>query len=95
MNWLPLPQMGLAKKVSEQVVDENDLFPKGQVTQFYPYQGYGYVKNNRGVEIIFNMDEIELVGPKADKKHLAVGARVGYDVSWTSKGLHIRALKIY
>jgi cold shock CspA family protein len=87
--------MGLAKTVSEQVVDENDLFPKGQITQYYPYQGYGYVKDNRGKEVVFKMDEIELIGPKADKQFLAAGSRVGYDVSWTSSGLHIRKLKIY
>lgn len=94
-NWLPLPQIGLAKKVAETVVDENDFFPKGEVISFYPRQGYGYVKNNQGHEILFRLEELDLVGPKADANNIAVGSRVGYDVSWTSSGLHICTLKIY
>jgi len=96
VNWLPLPSESLIKKAAEeQIVDENDLFPKGEVVKFYPLQGYGYVKNRQDKEILFRLGELDLVGPKADKKYVAVGARVGYDISCTSSGPHIRVLKIY
>lgn len=93
-NWLPLPQAGLVQKVIETVVDENDFFPKGEVISFFPRQGYGYIKNNQGQEIFFCLEELDLVGPKP-AADLSIGSRVGYDVSWTSSGLHVRTLKIY
>lgn len=93
-NWLPLPQAGFAK-VQETVVDTNDLFPKGEVVSYFPRQGYGYIKDRNGNEVIFKLDEMYLVGPKADKTYLSVGSKVGYDISCTSKGPHVRTLKIY
>lgn len=94
-NWLPLPQGGLTKKAAEVEVDENDLFPKGEVISFYPHQGYGFIKDRNGNEVYFKLEELDLVGPKADKTHITVGAKVGYDLSCTSHGPHIRTLKIY
>jgi cold shock CspA family protein len=93
-NWLPLPGEELAAGEPPPVVNEDDLFPKGEVLSFYPQQGYGYVKNDRGQELVFRLTEIALVGPK-DERYLAPGCRVGYDVSWTSHGLHVSRLKIY
>ena len=95
-NWLPLPQASFVKKVTEEApVEVNDLFPKGEVVTFYPHQGYGYIKDRQGQEILFRLEELELIGPKGDKKHITVGARVGYDVSCTSSGPHVRVLKVY
>jgi len=94
-NWLPLPQAGLAKKAAEIQVDTNDLFPKGEVAIFYPNQGYGYIKDRNGNEVYFKLEELDLVGPKADKSHITVGAKVGYDISCTSHGPHVRILKVY
>ncbi len=94
-NWLPIPETAQLKGSVLQTVDENDLFSKGIISQYYPYQGFGYVKNSRGEEIIFKLDEVELVGPKANKKYLISQCRVGYDVSWASNGLHISKLKPY
>lgn len=94
-NWLPLPQVGLTKKAVEVEVDENDLFPKGEVLSFYPHQGYGFLKDRNGNEVYFKLEELDLIGPKADKNNIVVGAKVGYDISCTSHGHHIRTLKIY
>ncbi len=94
LNWLPLPQAGLTRAV-ETKVDENDLFPKGEVASYFPRQGYGFIKDRNGNEVYFKLDELELVGPKADKNYISVGAKIGYDISCTSKGPHVRALKIY
>ena len=94
-NWLPLPQAGLTKKAAEIEVDANDLFPKGEVASFYPHQGYGFIRDRNGNEVYFKLDELELVGPKAEKSHIKEGAMVGYDISCTSHGPHVRTLKIY
>ena len=93
-NWLPLPQAGLAK-TQEMVVDTNDLFPKGEVVSYFPRQGYGFIKDRNGNEVYFKLEELRLVGPKADKTYISVGSKVGYDISCTSKGPHVRTLKVY
>jgi len=93
-NWLPLPQPGLMKVV-EVKVDENDLFPKGEVSSYFPRQGYGFIKDRNGKDVYFKLEELDFVGPKADKSYLSVGSKVGYDISCTSHGPHVRVLKIY
>lgn len=92
-NWFPLP--GERWGAQMPVVAEDDFFPKGEVLSFYPKQGYGYVRTGRGEELIFRLSEAELVGPKGHPQYLAAGCRVGYDVSWTSSGLHVSRMKIY
>ncbi|MBI4126219.1 MAG: cold shock domain-containing protein [Deltaproteobacteria bacterium] len=94
-NWLPVPVGRGREEIVEPSVDDRDLFTKGKVARYYPHQGFGFVKNEKGEDIYFKIAELDLVGPKADKKYLREGARVGFDVAWTSKGLHIRYLKIY
>lgn len=94
VNWLPLPVEHFLGG-SKIVVDEADQFSKGEVVKFFPQQGYGFVRIHSGVDVYFNLAELDLVGPKADPGYLKPGSRVGYDVSWTSKGLHISKLKIY
>ena len=93
-NWLPLPGVG-AGDVHSIVVDENDDFSKGEVVKLYPNQGYGLIRTAFGKEAYFNLRELDLVGAKADRRYLKVGARVGYDLSWTSSGQHVTRLKIY
>ena len=75
-------------------VDMNDLFPKAQVSKYFQFQRYGFIMDARGKEIFFNLQELDFVGAKG-KEDLKVGAHVGYDVSWTSSGLHVKKLKIY
>ncbi len=93
-NWLPLPHQ-VSIQAAQQHVDVNDFFSKGEVTRYYPGQGYGYVITQNEQELIFKLNEIDLVGEKTDASYLAVGLKVGYDVSQASDGLHIKALKIY
>lgn len=94
-NWLPVPSRRGREEIVEPSVDEHDLFTKGKVARYYPNQGFGFVKNEKGEDLYFKLAELDFIGPKADKKYLREGARVGFDVAWTSKGLHIRYLKIY
>ncbi|MBI4211847.1 MAG: hypothetical protein HY540_04335 [Deltaproteobacteria bacterium] len=92
-NWLPvLHRLGEVAQV--QMVDEQDAFSKGTIIKYYPRQGFGLLENVRGEHISFSLAELDVVGPK-DKKSLKRGLRVGYDVGWTSKGLHVSKLKIY
>lgn len=94
-NWLPVP--GARRQVAEAAphVEEDDVFPKGQILSFFPRQGVGTLKSDRGETFPFSLAEIDLVGPKGQRRYVASGARVGFDVSWTSHGLRISRMKIY
>lgn len=81
-------------KLPEQTIDENDLFPKGKVVKFFTHQGYGFIKTPSGKDVYFNLAEADIVGAKG-KELLQTGMVVGYDLSHTSHGLHVKKMKIY
>lgn len=93
-NWLPI---GHTRKIEmeEIVVSENDLFPKGEVVKFFTGQDYGFIRDQHGKDVYFHLGEVDFVGPKNSKNYIKVGAKVGYDLSWTSHGQHVRRIKIY
>lgn len=93
-NWLPVSSP-LKIEVEEIIVSEDDLFPKGEVAKFFSNQDYGFIKDQHGRDVYFHLGELDLVGPKGSKAYIKVGAKVGYDLSWTSHGQHVRRLKIY
>lgn len=93
-NWLPT--LRLAKVDAEQmIVSEDDLFPKGEIIKFFPGQDYGFVRDQHGRDVYFHLGELDFVGPKNSKQYIKVGAKIGYDLSWTSHGQHVRRIKIY
>lgn len=93
-NWLPVISV-LQFQPEEIHVSEDDLFPKGEVAKFFTNQEYGFIRDQHGNDVYFHLNEIDFVGPKNHKSYLKVGAKVGYDLSWTSHGQHVRRLKIY
>lgn len=93
-NWLPIPRP-LQIAPEEIKVSEDDLFPKGEVVKFFPGQDYGFIKDQHGRDIYFHLSELDFVGPKNSRSHIKVGAKIGYDLSWTSHGQHVRKIKIY
>lgn len=93
-NWLPVGSL-LRLQPEEIVVSQDDLFPKGEIAKFFLNQEYGFIRDQHGNDVYFHLNEIDFVGPKNHKSHLKVGAKIGYDLSWTSHGQHVRRLKIY
>lgn len=71
-----------------------DRFSKGRVVKYFPQSHYGFIKDKRGKDVYFNVDELRFSGEKG-REYLKEGIEVGYDVAWTSKGLHISKIKIY
>lgn len=71
-----------------------DRFSKGRVVKYFPQSHYGFIKDRRGKDLYFNIDELRFSGEKG-REYLKEGIEVGYDVAWTSKGLHISKIKIY
>lgn len=94
LNWLPVGRP-LRPEAREIHVSQDDLFPKGEIVKFFPGQEYGFIKDQHGRDIYFHLNELDLVGPKKAKSFIKVGAKIGYDLSWTSHGQHVRRLKIY
>ncbi len=96
-NWLPLPIVAeqAAAEAEPVVVDEHDNFPKGTVETWYPEQGVGFVKTDRGIVAKFSKNLVSFVGHKNQPSYLKAGARVGYDLGVTSDGPRICTLKIY
>lgn len=94
LNWLPI--LKRFKEALEEIhVSQEDLFPKGEVVKFFPNQEYGFIRDQHGRDVYFHLGEIDFVGPKNSEQYIKAGAKVGYDLSWTSHGQHVRKLKIY
>jgi len=72
----------------------DDKFSKGRVVKYFPQSKYGFIKDHRGKDLYFNIDEIRFAG-QMGREHLKEGIVVGYDVGWTSHGLHVCTIKIY
>lgn len=72
----------------------DDKFSKGRVMKYFPQSKYGFIKDRKGKDVYFNIDEVRFVGEKGREK-LKEGILVGYDVGWTAHGLHINRIKIY
>lgn len=93
-NWLPI-FAPLTIEVEEIHVSEDDFFPKGMVAKFFENQDYGFIKDQHGQDVYFHLNELDFVGPKNNRSFIKVGSKIGYDLSWTSHGQHVRRLKIY
>ena len=76
------------------IVDVDDNFTKGQVVRYFQHQGYGFILDQNGRELYFKLSELDFVGENK-KEALKSGSPVGFDVSITSRGLHVKKLKIY
>ncbi|MFO1520175.1 MAG: hypothetical protein U1F57_11010 [bacterium] len=72
----------------------DDSFSKGRIVKYFPQSKYGFIKDRRGKDVYFNVDEVRFVGAKG-REALREGILVGYDKAWTSHGLHISKIKIY
>lgn len=91
-NWLPIP--GDEPEVSRRraVVDENDLFSKGEMASYHKRQGEGFVKTAHDKLLPFSAVQGTVIG---DVENLEKGARVGYDASMTRHGMRVTILKVY
>jgi cold shock CspA family protein len=88
----PRPPVSLPQYSFQNLPD--DKFSKGRIVKYFPQSRYGFIKDRRGKDLYFNVDEIRFMGPKG-REGLKEGIVVGYDVDWTGHGLHIAKIKIY
>jgi cold shock CspA family protein len=67
-------------------------YPEGEITNFFPDKGYGFITNEKGEKIFFFLPEVDTMGCRVND--IRKGMRVGYDVSLTGKGRRISRMKI-
>jgi hypothetical protein len=74
------------------MIDRGDLFYHGIIAKLFRGSDVGIVRTASGREIPFSFQHVILLGD-TKLEELRVGMAVGYDVSWTSKGLRVSKLK--
>lgn len=97
-NTVPVPEGALRGAGSSSVPPpdpQQDLFSKGEIIKFFPHLSYGFVRDLRGRELFFHIDEVDLLGQKGRREYIRVGAKVGYDCCRTGHGLRVKRMKIY
>ena len=77
-----------------EVSPAEEKFSRGRVIRFFKENRYGFIKDRNGRDIYFNLDEVRFIGDK-DHRDLKEGQTIGYDVGWTSHGVHVTVIKIF
>ncbi len=73
----------------------DDKFRHGRVLRFFPQAGYGFIKDGKGEDVYFHIDEVRMLGPKKDRSFVMEGSPVGFDVGVTSRGMRVTHMKLY
>jgi hypothetical protein len=71
-----------------------DKFYQGTVHALQRGAQRGMVRAASGRDIPFVFAHVTMLGPHRHFDDLYEGLRVGYDVSWTSKGLRVSVIRI-
>jgi cold shock CspA family protein len=66
-------------------------YPVGEITDYFPDKGYGFIRSERGEKIFFFLPEVDTIGFRIQDVRL--GLRVGYDVSVTAKGRRVSRMR--
>ena len=85
--------------MAEQGGDEDDSstrerFYRGIITRVFPGSGTGVVRSQSGREIRFEAPHVVIMGAACRFDELCEGLAVGFDVSWTSRGLRVSILHL-
>jgi cold shock CspA family protein len=67
---------------------------RGTVLKVARNAGRGTIRSASGRNIPFIFQHVTMVGPRQRFEDLHEGQEVGFDVSWTSKGLRISIIRI-
>jgi hypothetical protein len=71
-----------------------DKFYRGTVLKVSPGAERGTIRSASGRNIAFLFQHVTLIGPRQSFSDLREGIEVGFDVSWTSKGLRVSVIRI-
>jgi hypothetical protein len=71
-----------------------DKYYRGTVLKLSRSAQRGTIRSASGRNIPFMFVHVTMVGPHRRFEDLREGLRIGYDVSWTSKGLRVSVIRI-
>ncbi len=75
--------------------EPGDKFYHGTVAKLYRGAERGVIRAPSGREIPFTFAHVTMIGTRRRFEDLREGLDVGYDVSWTSKGLRVNVIRIF
>ncbi len=88
--------MGLDEETSGPLEGEaRDKFYIGTVEKLYPGGERGVIRAASGRDIPFTFAYVTMIGPRRRFEDLREGLEVGFDVSWTSSGLRVSAIRVF
>lgn len=71
-----------------------DKFYRGTIIKLQRGVQRGIVRTASGRDVPFTFGHVTMLGPLRRFDDLREGMAVGYDVSWTSKGLRVSVIRI-
>jgi cold shock CspA family protein len=75
-------------------VESADKYYRGTIHKLSRSAQRGTIRSASGRNIPFMFMHVTMVGPHQRFEDLREGQDVGYDVSWTSKGLRVSVIRI-
>jgi cold shock CspA family protein len=75
-------------------VESADKYYRGVVLKLSRSAQRGTIRSTSGRNIPFMFMHVTMVGPHQRFEDLREGQQVGFDVSWTSKGLRVSVIRI-
>ena len=75
-------------------VESADKYYRGIVLKLSRSAQRGTIRSASGRNIPFIFMHVTMVGPHQRFEDLREGQEIGYDVSWTSKGLRVSVIRI-
>ena len=91
------PGLAVTTDDREQIPDAplpEDKFYQGRIVKLSHGRQTGVVRSRTGRDIPFTFQFVTMLGPKRRFDDLHIGTAVGYDVSWTSRGLRVSVIRI-
>jgi len=86
-----LPATGLSEADAAKLLGK---FYRGKVLKVSRGAERGTIRSSGGRNIPFIFQHVTLIGPRQSFSDLREGLEVGFDVSWTSKGLRVSTIRI-
>lgn len=86
---------GAQQELLDAEQSEKDFFYHGTIIRLSPKKKFGIVRTSSGKDLPFSFELVELLGPVTSPRGLREGLVVGYDMSWTSRGLKVTKIKTY
>ena len=71
-----------------------DPYYRGRVVKLFRGAQRGVIRGRSGRDVPFAFANVTMLGPHRRFEDLREGLEVGYDVSWTSRGLRVNVIRV-